>query len=189
MSRIVEDLKDESEPYRKMVMETVDKVVRKLGTADIDKNLRDSLMDGMIYAYQEQASFLRCFAALAAVAAADALMMLNSQAACAVERTKVPASSRRRKHAANSLTLLPPQFPTRVIALLHHPYVTPTICDYAIALTPVAGRCLAGVRRLLRPAQRLQHHPDCAGGRREGLPGANRGAGQMAPQQQELKDP
>ena len=37
MTRLVEGLKDESEPYRKMVMETVEKVVTNLGTADIDQ--------------------------------------------------------------------------------------------------------------------------------------------------------
>ncbi|KAL7197796.1 hypothetical protein ACSBR2_020337 [Camellia fascicularis] len=33
---IVEDLKDESEPYRRMVMETIEKVVANLGASDID---------------------------------------------------------------------------------------------------------------------------------------------------------
>ena len=33
VGRIVEDLKDESEPYRRMVMETVDKVLLVLGFA------------------------------------------------------------------------------------------------------------------------------------------------------------
>ncbi|KAL4443434.1 hypothetical protein ABPG75_011171 [Micractinium tetrahymenae] len=54
VGRIVEDLKDESEPYRKMVMETCDKVVRNLGTADIDARLEELLIDGILYAYQEQ---------------------------------------------------------------------------------------------------------------------------------------
>ncbi|KAI7844119.1 hypothetical protein COHA_002257 [Chlorella ohadii] len=54
VGRVVEDLKDESEPYRKMVMETCDKVVRALGTADIDARLEELLIDGILYAYQEQ---------------------------------------------------------------------------------------------------------------------------------------
>ena len=54
VGRIVEDLKDESEPYRKMVMEAIDKVVTSLGAADIDARLEELLIDGMIYAYQEQ---------------------------------------------------------------------------------------------------------------------------------------
>ncbi|KAJ3213835.1 Splicing factor 3B subunit 1 [Dinochytrium kinnereticum] len=52
--RIVEDLKDESEPYRKMVMETIEKVVVNLGAADIDERLEETLIDGILYAFQEQ---------------------------------------------------------------------------------------------------------------------------------------
>lgn len=54
VSRIVEDLKDESEPYRKMVMETIDKVITSLGAGDIDARLEEVLIDGILYAYQEQ---------------------------------------------------------------------------------------------------------------------------------------
>lgn len=54
LGRIVEDLKDESEPYRRMVMETIDKVVRDLGTADVDARLEELLIDGILYAFQEQ---------------------------------------------------------------------------------------------------------------------------------------
>ncbi|OUM61670.1 hypothetical protein PIROE2DRAFT_45005 [Piromyces sp. E2] len=52
--RIVEDLKDESEPYRKMVMETIDKIVSMLGSSDIDDRLEEVLIDGILYAFQEQ---------------------------------------------------------------------------------------------------------------------------------------
>ena len=51
LSRIVEDLKDESEPYRRMVMETIDKVVSDLGTADVDARLEELLIDGILYAF------------------------------------------------------------------------------------------------------------------------------------------
>ena len=54
VARVVEDLKDESEPYRRMVMETIDKVVRDLGAADIDARLEELLIDGILYAFQEQ---------------------------------------------------------------------------------------------------------------------------------------
>jgi len=54
VSRIVEDLKDESEPYRKMVGETLDKIVGNLGAADIDARLEEQIIDGLLYAYQEQ---------------------------------------------------------------------------------------------------------------------------------------
>ena len=54
VGRIVNDLKDEAEPYRKMVMETITKVVASLGAADIDERLEVRLVDGIIYAFQEQ---------------------------------------------------------------------------------------------------------------------------------------
>eukprot|EP00898_Chlorokybus_atmophyticus_P003890 jgi/Chlat1/4501/Chrsp29S04438 len=56
IGRIVEDLKDESEPYRRMVMETIEKVVANLGTSDIDARLEELLIDGILYAFQEQTS-------------------------------------------------------------------------------------------------------------------------------------
>ncbi|KAL1932755.1 hypothetical protein VTP01DRAFT_8433 [Rhizomucor pusillus] len=54
VGRIVNDLKDESEPYRKMVMETIENVVSNLGAADIDPRLEELLIDGILYAFQEQ---------------------------------------------------------------------------------------------------------------------------------------
>ncbi|KAH9935969.1 small nuclear ribonucleoprotein [Epithele typhae] len=45
---------DEAEPYRKMVMETITKVVASLGASDIDERLEVRLVDGIIYAFQEQ---------------------------------------------------------------------------------------------------------------------------------------
>ncbi|KAH9828714.1 armadillo-type protein [Rhodofomes roseus] len=54
VGRIVNELKDEAEPYRKMVMKTITKVVASLGTSDIDERLEVRLVDGIIYAFQEQ---------------------------------------------------------------------------------------------------------------------------------------
>ncbi|KAF9511235.1 hypothetical protein BS47DRAFT_1383540 [Hydnum rufescens UP504] len=54
VGRIVNDLKDEAEPYRKMVMETITKVVTSLGASDIDERLEIRLVDGIIYSFQEQ---------------------------------------------------------------------------------------------------------------------------------------
>merc|ERR1712072_1350028 len=54
VSRIVDDLKDESEPYRKMVMETMEKVITNLGASDVDPRLEERLIDGILYAFQEQ---------------------------------------------------------------------------------------------------------------------------------------
>ncbi|KAK2145908.1 hypothetical protein NP493_3827g00011 [Ridgeia piscesae] len=54
VSRVVDDLKDEAEQYRKMVMETIDKIMSNLGAADIDSRLEEQLIDGILYAFQEQ---------------------------------------------------------------------------------------------------------------------------------------
>jgi splicing factor 3B subunit 1 len=54
VGRIVDDLKDEDEPYRRMVMETIDKVCQNLGAADVDPRLEEQLMDGLVTAFQEQ---------------------------------------------------------------------------------------------------------------------------------------
>ena len=54
VGRIVNSLKDEAEPYRKMVMETITKVVSFLGASDINERLEVQLVDGIIYSFQEQ---------------------------------------------------------------------------------------------------------------------------------------
>lgn len=54
VERIVDDLKDESEQYRKMVMETIEKVLGNMGTTDVDSRLEEQLIDGSLYAFQEQ---------------------------------------------------------------------------------------------------------------------------------------
>lgn len=55
ITRIVDDLKDDSEPYRRMVMETIRKVLENLGAGDVDDRLEERLIDGILYAFQEQA--------------------------------------------------------------------------------------------------------------------------------------
>lgn len=60
VGRVVEDLKDENENYRRMVMETIDKVVSALGTADVDARLEELLIDGILYAFQEQVGRRGC---------------------------------------------------------------------------------------------------------------------------------
>eukprot|EP01132_Coremiostelium_polycephalum_P004779 gene4779-5959_t len=54
ISRIVDDLKDESESYRKMVMEAIERIVSSLGASDINPRLEEQLIDGVLYAFQEQ---------------------------------------------------------------------------------------------------------------------------------------
>jgi splicing factor 3B subunit 1 len=56
VGQVVEDLKEESEPYWRMVMETIEKVVASLGPSDIDACLEELLIDGILYAFQEQMS-------------------------------------------------------------------------------------------------------------------------------------
>lgn len=67
IGRIVEDLKDESEQYRKMVMDTIEKILASAGAsagpgavgagtgvAGLDTRLEEQLVDGVVYAFQEQ---------------------------------------------------------------------------------------------------------------------------------------
>ena len=54
VERIVNNLKDESEAYRKMTLETVEKVIASLGAADINQHLETRLIDGVLHAFQEQ---------------------------------------------------------------------------------------------------------------------------------------
>jgi splicing factor 3B subunit 1 len=54
VERIVNNLKDESEAYRKMTVETVEKIVASLGAADIGERLEERLIDGILHAFQEQ---------------------------------------------------------------------------------------------------------------------------------------
>ena len=54
LERIVGNLKDESEAYRKMTVETVEKIVASLGAADIGERLEERLIDGILHSFQEQ---------------------------------------------------------------------------------------------------------------------------------------
>ncbi|KAH0892507.1 hypothetical protein HID58_054936 [Brassica napus] len=54
VERLVNGLKDESELYRRMVMEAIDKVVTNLGASDIVARSEELLIDGILYAFQEQ---------------------------------------------------------------------------------------------------------------------------------------
>lgn len=56
VERIVDHLKDESEPYRKMTLESVEKVIAALGAADIGERLEERLVDGVLFAFQEQST-------------------------------------------------------------------------------------------------------------------------------------
>lgn len=54
ITRIVDHLKDESEAYRKMTLESIEKICSALGAADIDERLEERLVDGVLFAFQEQ---------------------------------------------------------------------------------------------------------------------------------------
>ena len=51
INTVEDDLKDENEQYRKMVMEAMEKIMGNLGAADIDSRLEKQLIDGIVYAY------------------------------------------------------------------------------------------------------------------------------------------
>jgi splicing factor 3B subunit 1 len=52
--RVVNDLKDESEPYRRMVVKCIDQILSNHGADSIDTRLEERLVDGILYAFQEQ---------------------------------------------------------------------------------------------------------------------------------------
>jgi splicing factor 3B subunit 1 len=54
IERIVDDLKDDSEVYRRMVMEAITKIVENLGLGEVDQRLEERLIDGVLYSFQEQ---------------------------------------------------------------------------------------------------------------------------------------
>jgi splicing factor 3B subunit 1 len=54
VGRIVTNLKDENEAYRKMTMETIDKIISTLGAAGVDQRLEEQLVDGILVAFQDQ---------------------------------------------------------------------------------------------------------------------------------------
>lgn len=54
VERIVTNLKDESEAYRKMTLETIEKVIAGLGAADVGERLEERLVDGVLHSFQEQ---------------------------------------------------------------------------------------------------------------------------------------
>ncbi|BFZ55890.1 U2 snRNP component prp10 [Savitreella phatthalungensis] len=54
VSQCVDCMKDENEAFRRMAVETVDKVVRLHGLAGVDERLEERLVDGVLFAFQEQ---------------------------------------------------------------------------------------------------------------------------------------
>lgn len=54
INKVVDGLKDDNENYRKMVIETIDCILTEHGSTDIDNKLEEQLIDGVLYAFQEQ---------------------------------------------------------------------------------------------------------------------------------------
>ncbi|CAK8985857.1 Splicing factor 3B subunit 1 (Pre-mRNA-splicing factor SF3b 155 kDa subunit) (SF3b155) (Spliceosome-associated protein 155) (SAP 155), partial [Durusdinium trenchii] len=72
LDRLADDLKDENEPYRRLVMQAVTEVLETLGANDVNLGLEQRLVDGALLAFQEQGA--------AAVAAAAAAFAANDTA-------------------------------------------------------------------------------------------------------------
>lgn len=53
ISKRVQDLKDDNEAFRKMAMETIEKIIVAQGVGDIDKELEDQMVEGMVYAFHQ----------------------------------------------------------------------------------------------------------------------------------------
>ncbi len=53
IKKIVDELKDENEAYRKIVIETIERIVGQYGVADVDAKLEDRIMDGILFAFSE----------------------------------------------------------------------------------------------------------------------------------------
>lgn len=54
IERLLNNLKDESEPFRKMAVETAYKVLLKLGSTGLSERTETRLIDGLLVAFQEQ---------------------------------------------------------------------------------------------------------------------------------------
>jgi splicing factor 3B subunit 1 len=61
VTRVTEYLKDEAEPFRKMAMQAIEKVLSELGATDIDNRGEELLMDGVLYAFQVGSIALTCY--------------------------------------------------------------------------------------------------------------------------------
>ncbi|KAJ1951494.1 U2 snRNP component prp10 [Linderina macrospora] len=72
--QLVSELKDESEPLRRMALTALTQIVDAQGVLDVDARLEERLVDGVLYAFQEQTAEGDGAVALAALGAAvDAL--------------------------------------------------------------------------------------------------------------------
>ncbi|KAK7033247.1 putative splicing factor 3b subunit 1 [Favolaschia claudopus] len=54
VDKVVDGLKDESEPFRKMSIEAISAIVAALGVSGVNERTEARLVDGVLYAFQEQ---------------------------------------------------------------------------------------------------------------------------------------
>ena len=54
IARLVPCMKDENEWFRYMVLNSITSVLAMLGTSDLDLRLEEQLMNGLLFAFQEQ---------------------------------------------------------------------------------------------------------------------------------------
>lgn len=56
VQRVADCLKDESEPFRTMAMEAIDRVITRMGVSDVSPRLEEQVLDCMLFAFLEQTS-------------------------------------------------------------------------------------------------------------------------------------
>lgn len=95
----------ESEPYRKMVMETIEKIVQNLGSSDIDQRLEELLIDGILYSCVTRlSSSFRRYSSLMFFLRFCALGSKNRPARTPTPCSAASASSSTRSASASSRT-------------------------------------------------------------------------------------
>lgn len=56
VENLVPAMKDESEPFRRMAVDTVDKIMTSMGATDVSDRLEERLIDAILLAFQEQST-------------------------------------------------------------------------------------------------------------------------------------
>ena len=116
VERIVGDLKDGSEAYRKMVLETIQKVIAIHGVGSIDTRLEELLVDGLLYAFQEQSSedsavVIKAFGTIATALGVRLKPYLSQVSAVVRWRLNTPSAAVRQQ-AADLISRLAPVMKT-----------------------------------------------------------------------------
>jgi splicing factor 3B subunit 1 len=52
LARVIPDMKDENEVYRRIVLDTVAETVATLGVSDIGSRLENLVIDGVVFVFQ-----------------------------------------------------------------------------------------------------------------------------------------